>query len=41
MERMTLCARALSASGFQSITKLTFPGGCLIGDSAGFLNMPS
>ena len=25
---------------FQSIPKLTFPGGCLIGDTAGFLNVP-
>ena len=26
--------------GFQSIPKLVFPGGCLIGDTAGFLNVP-
>jgi electron-transferring-flavoprotein dehydrogenase len=30
----------LSEGGFQSIPKLTFPGGCLIGDTAGFLNVP-
>lgn len=33
-------ARALQEGGFQSLPKLTFPGGMLIGDSAGFLNMP-
>ncbi len=30
----------LSEGGFQSIPKLTFPGGLLIGDTAGFLNTP-
>jgi electron-transferring-flavoprotein dehydrogenase len=38
--RISYGARALSEGGFQSIPKLTFPGGCLIGDSAGFLNVP-
>jgi len=33
-------ARALNEGGFQSIPKLTFPGGCLIGCSAGFMNVP-
>uniref|UniRef100_A0A0K2V2V7 Electron transfer flavoprotein-ubiquinone oxidoreductase n=1 Tax=Lepeophtheirus salmonis TaxID=72036 RepID=A0A0K2V2V7_LEPSM len=33
-------ARALNEGGFQCIPKLTFPGGCLIGCSAGFLNVP-
>lgn len=33
-------ARAISEGGFQSIPKLYFPGGALIGDSAGFLNVP-
>lgn len=33
-------ARALNEGGFQSIPKLTFPGGALIGDTAGFLNVP-
>ena len=33
-------ARALSEGGWQSLPKLTFPGGCLIGDTAGFLNVP-
>ncbi|MDS4022614.1 MAG: electron transfer flavoprotein-ubiquinone oxidoreductase [Candidatus Competibacter sp.] len=38
--RIAYGARAISAGGFQSIPKLTFPGGVLIGDTAGFLNMP-
>ncbi len=38
--RIAYGARAISAGGFQSIPKLTFPGGALIGDTAGFLNMP-
>jgi electron-transferring-flavoprotein dehydrogenase len=33
-------ARALTEGGFQSIPKCAFPGGALIGDSAGFLNVP-
>jgi len=33
-------ARAISEGGFQSIPKLYFPGGAIIGDSAGFLNVP-
>lgn len=38
--RISYGARALIEGGFQSIPKLTFPGGGLIGDSAGFLNVP-
>lgn len=38
--RIAYGARALSEGGFQSIPKLTFPGGCLIGCAAGFLNVP-
>ena len=38
--RISYGARAISAGGFQSIPKLTFPGGVLVGDSAGFLNVP-
>merc|ERR1711874_616629 len=30
----------LNEGGFQSLPKLTFPGGCLIGCSAGFMNVP-
>jgi electron-transferring-flavoprotein dehydrogenase len=38
--RIAYGARAISAGGFQSIPKLIFPGGVLVGDTAGFLNMP-
>ena len=37
-KRLAYGARAISAGGLQSLPKLTFPGGCLIGDNAGFLN---
>ncbi|KAK9456970.1 hypothetical protein V1511DRAFT_524406 [Dipodascopsis uninucleata] len=33
-------ARALNEGGFQSVPKLYFPGGALIGCSAGFVNVP-
>lgn len=39
-KRISYGARALNEGGFQSIPKLTFPGGCLIGCSPGFLNTP-
>ena len=38
--RIAYGARALSEGGFQSIPKLTFPGGLIVGDAAGFLNVP-
>jgi electron-transferring-flavoprotein dehydrogenase len=38
--RISYGARALSEGGFQSIPKLHFPGGLLVGDTAGFLNVP-
>ena len=38
--RISYGARAISAGGFQSIPKLAFPGGMLVGDTAGFLNLP-
>ncbi len=38
--RVSYGARALNEGGFQSIPKLTFPGGCLVGCTAGFLNVP-
>ena len=38
--RIAYGARALSEGGWQSLPKLTFPGGCLVGDAAGFLNVP-
>ncbi|KAF2761250.1 electron transfer flavo protein-ubiquinone oxidoreductase-like protein [Pseudovirgaria hyperparasitica] len=33
-------ARTLVEGGFQSIPKVAFPGGALIGDTAGFVNVP-
>jgi electron-transferring-flavoprotein dehydrogenase len=36
--RISYGARAIAAGGIQSLPKLTFPGGALIGDDAGFLN---
>jgi electron-transferring-flavoprotein dehydrogenase len=33
-------ARAITSGGIQSIPKLSFPGGALIGCSAGFVNLP-
>lgn len=33
-------ARALTSGGWQSIPKLTFPGGALVGCAAGFMNVP-
>jgi electron-transferring-flavoprotein dehydrogenase len=38
--RIAYGSRAISAGGYQAIPKLEFPGGLLIGDSAGFLNAP-
>jgi len=38
--RIAYGARALNEGGFQSIPQLTFPGGALIGCTAGFLNVP-
>lgn len=38
--RIAYGARALNEGGWQSIPKLTVPGGMLIGCSAGFLNTP-
>jgi len=39
-KRIAYGARALNEGGFQSIPKLVFPGGMLIGDTAGFINVP-
>jgi len=39
-KRIAYGARALNEGGFQSIPKLVFPGGLLIGCTAGFLNVP-
>ena len=38
--RVAYGARALNEGGWQSIPKLAFPGGALIGCAAGFLNVP-
>jgi len=37
-KRICYGARAISAGGLQSLPKLVFPGGALVGDEAGFLN---
>jgi electron-transferring-flavoprotein dehydrogenase len=37
-KRVAYGARAITAGGLQSLPELVFPGGCLIGDDAGFLN---
>jgi len=39
-KRIAYGARAITEGGFQSVPKLTFPGGALIGCSAGFVNVP-
>ena len=39
-KRVAYGARAITEGGFQSVPKLTFPGGALIGCSAGFVNVP-
>ena len=37
-KRIAYGARAIAAGGLMSLPRLTFPGGCLVGDEAGFLN---
>jgi electron-transferring-flavoprotein dehydrogenase len=39
-KRLAYGARAISEGGWQSVPKLSFPGGALIGCGAGFLNVP-
>src|SRR5216684_7456768 len=39
-QRIAYGARALNEGGFQSIPRLDFPGGALIGGAAGFMNVP-
>jgi electron-transferring-flavoprotein dehydrogenase len=39
-KRLAYGARALSEGGYQSLPRLSFPGGVLVGDAAGFLNVP-
>jgi electron-transferring-flavoprotein dehydrogenase len=39
-KRLSYGARALTEGGYQSVPKLVFPGGALIGCAAGFMNVP-
>ncbi len=39
-KRVAYGARAINEGGFQAIPRLTFPGGLLVGCTAGFLNVP-
>ncbi|MBT9291916.1 electron transfer flavoprotein-ubiquinone oxidoreductase [Hyphomicrobiaceae bacterium 22] len=39
-KRVSYGARAITEGGWQSVPKLTFPGGALLGCSAGFVNVP-
>jgi electron-transferring-flavoprotein dehydrogenase len=39
-KRVSYGARAINEGGWQAVPKLTFPGGALIGCSAGFVNVP-
>ena len=39
-KRLAYGARALTEGGYQSVPKLSFPGGVLIGCDAGFMNVP-
>ena len=39
-KRLSYGARAITEGGWQSVPKLVFPGGALIGCSAGFVNVP-
>ena len=39
-KRLSYGARAITEGGWQSVPKLTFPGGALLGCSAGFVNVP-
>src|SRR3954463_3851242 len=39
-KRLSYGARAITEGGWQSVPKLVFPGGALIGCAAGFLNVP-
>jgi electron-transferring-flavoprotein dehydrogenase len=39
-KRVGYGARAITEGGFQSVPKLAFPGGALVGCAAGFMNVP-
>jgi electron-transferring-flavoprotein dehydrogenase len=38
--RISYGSRVISEGGWQSVPKLSFPGGVLVGDGAGFVNLP-
>ncbi|WP_137152674.1 electron transfer flavoprotein-ubiquinone oxidoreductase [Devosia sp. FKR38] len=39
-KRIAYGSRAISSGGYQSVPQLVFPGGMLVGDAAGFVNLP-
>ncbi len=39
-KRIGYGARVIAEGGWQSVPKLSFAGGCLVGDAAGFINVP-
>ena len=39
-ERLSYGARAIAEGGYQSVPRLVFPGGALVGCAAGFVNVP-
>jgi electron-transferring-flavoprotein dehydrogenase len=39
-KRLAYGARAITEGGYQSVPRLTFPGGALVGCAAGFVNVP-
>ncbi len=39
-KRLSYGARAITEGGYQSVPRLTFPGGALLGCAAGFVNVP-
>ncbi|MEA2976125.1 MAG: electron-transferring-flavoprotein dehydrogenase [Alphaproteobacteria bacterium] len=39
-KRLSYGARAITEGGYQSVPRLTFPGGALVGCAAGFMNVP-
>ncbi len=39
-KRLAYGSRAITEGGYQSVPKLVFPGGALIGCAAGFVNVP-
>ncbi|QBR70378.1 electron transfer flavoprotein-ubiquinone oxidoreductase [Beijerinckiaceae bacterium] len=39
-QRLSFGARAITEGGWQSVPKLVFPGGALVGCAAGFVNLP-